>query len=163
MRVSLAGTIRPRERVDAEKTYLRSALRDIDDMAKAGRPLTDSALRAVHPRFSELQRKHGNELLPIGALTSGGNIASELITITFNNLSVSGGGSTEPVAKKLPASMTVERIKLVVKQLFNLDPSLQQLSLLVYKDAPPTLLDDDRATLNYYGAQDGAKIFINEA
>ena len=51
----------------------------------------------------------------------------------------------------------------MVKQLFGLDPNLQQLSLRVYKDSPPTMLDDDQATLSYYGAVDGGEIFINEA
>lgn len=157
------STVHARERLDAEKQYLRNSIRDVDELAKAGRPLSDAALLAMHPRYNELQLKHGGELLPMGTLNPGGNIASELLSVTFNNLSFAGGGSTEPTTKKLPASITVERLKLIVKQLFNLDPNLQQLSLLVYKDSPPTLLDDDQATLNYYGAQDGAKIFVNEA
>jgi len=157
------STVHARERLDAEKQYLRNAIRDVDELAKAGRPLSDTALLAIHPRYNELQLRHGGELLPMGSLNAGGNIASELLSVTFNNLSFAGGGSTEPVTKKLPASITVERLKLIVKQLFNLDPNLQQLSILVYKDSPPTLLDDDQATLNYYGAQDGAKIFVNEA
>lgn len=33
----------------------------------------------------------------------------------------------------------------------------------LYKDSPPTLLEDDLTSLNYYGAMDGAEIFINEA
>ena len=51
----------------------------------------------------------------------------------------------------------------MVKQLFGLDPGLQQLSLLIYKDAPPTLMEDDQGSLGYYGATNGAKIYINEA
>ena len=99
----------------------------------------------------------------MGSGTAGGNIASELLNITFQNMSFSGGSTNEPVLKKLPSSLSVEKLKLMVQQLFNLEPHLQMLSLLVYKDAPPTVLDDDQASLSYYGTQDGAKIFINEA
>jgi hypothetical protein len=86
----------------------------------------------------------------------------ELITITFRNLSFGSNGSLEPMSKKLPRSMMIEKIKLLVKQLFGLETRLQQLSLRVYKDAPPILLEDELATLGYYGAIDGAEIFINE-
>ena len=32
-----------------------------------------------------------------------------------------------------------------------------------YQDAPPVFMDDDQAPLAYYGAVNGADIFINEA
>ena len=48
----------------------------------------------------------------------------------------------------------------MVNQLFGLDPYLQQLSLRVYKDAPPTMSDDDQATLSYYGAVNGNEIMV---
>ena len=56
-------------------------------------------------------------------------------------------------------------MKSMVKQLFGLDPALQQLSLThkEYQDAPPVFMDDDQAPLAYYGAITGADIFINEA
>jgi hypothetical protein len=50
----------------------------------------------------------------------------------------------------------------MVKQLFGLDPRLQDLSLRVYKDSPPVLLEDEMGTLGYYGALDGAEVFVNE-
>jgi hypothetical protein len=33
----------------------------------------------------------------------------------------------------------------------------------LYKDSPPSLLEDDLTSLSYYGVFDGAEIFINEA
>ena len=153
-----------RERIDAEKIYLRGAIRAVEDAVNAGRPLAGSTLSELHPRYLELQALHGRDLLPMGqGAAAGGNIAADLITITFNNMTFSSNGNLEPVPKKLPSSLTISRLRLMVKQLFGLDPHLQQLSIRQYKDAVPTLLEDDQASLNYYGAIEGADIFINEA
>eukprot|EP00605_Chrysophyceae_sp_TOSAG23-4_P002946 GSChrysophyteH1.ASY1.ANO1.3244.1 assembled CDS len=155
--------VHPRERIDAEKVYLRSIHRDREDAAKSGHPLSEKTLNLKHPMFKKLEEKYGADLGPMASGTIGGNLASELLNITIQNLSFSGNASNEPVSKKLPASMTVEKLKAMVQQLFNLEPQLQLLSMLLYKDSPPTLLDDDQATLLYYGTQDGAKVFVNEA
>ncbi len=157
------STVHPRERMDAEKIYLRSIMRDGEAASKAGRPYSDSALLALHPRHTELQEKHGADLTPVRNEGGGGNIASELLKITFNNMSFAGGASNEPLVKKLPVSITVEKLKVMVQQLFNLEPALQLLSIQSYKDSPPSLLEDDYATLGYYGVQNGANIYINES
>ena len=120
-------------------------------------------LGTLHPRYPVIQMKYGADLLPMGKATGGSDIASNLISITFRNLSFGSGGSLEPLKKKLPSSITVNRLKVMVKQLFGLDPQLQQLSVRLYKDAVPILLDDEVSTLAYYGVIDGTEIFINEA
>ena len=127
--------------------------------------LTGNVLDVIsfHPRYPVIQSKYGADLLPMGKTTGGSDIASNLISITFRNLSFSSGGSLEPLKKKLPSSITVNRLKVMVKQLFGLDPQLQQLSVRLYKDAVPILLDDEVSTLGYYGVIDGTEIFINEA
>ena len=118
---------------------------------------------ALHPRYAVIHAQYGADLLPMGKLTGGSDIASNLIAVTFKNLSFGSGGSLEPLKKKLPSSITVNRLKVMVKQLFGLDHQLQLLSIRMYKDAPPILLDDEESTLSYYGVIDGAEIFINEA
>mmetsp|Transcript_21035 Transcript_21035/g.35273 ORF Transcript_21035/g.35273 Transcript_21035/m.35273 type:complete len:114 (+) Transcript_21035:1184-1525(+) len=109
-------------------------------------------------------KAYGADLVPISRASTGPmSMASELISVTFNNLSFIGNGSLEPVTKKLPRSLLISRLQMMVKAMFGLEPRLQQLSLRVHRDAPPVLLDDDKATLQYYGAVDGADIFVNEA
>ena len=157
------STINSRERMDSEKAYLRRAIRDVEDAAAAGMPLADSALNLLHPRYKELQSLHGADLLPMGTAMTGGNIAADLLTIILKNMSFSSAGSLEPIQKRLPGSLTVARLRVLVKQLFGLDPHLQQLSIRLYKDAVPTVLEDDQATLSYYGAIEGCELFINEA
>lgn len=154
-----------RERMDGEKGYLRSVMMDIDEAIKAGRPMSKEAISAKHPRYEELNSLHGEDVLVGGGSTTGGSMASELLTVTFLNLSFSSGGSLDPVTKKVPSSVSIMNMKMMVKQLFGLDPALQQLSWShkEYQDSPPVYMDDEQAPLAYYGAVDGADIFINEA
>ncbi|CAE7608408.1 unnamed protein product, partial [Symbiodinium microadriaticum] len=55
-------------------------------------------------------------------------------------------------------------VRLIVKQLFGVEPQKQLLSIRLDKGAVvPTLMDEDSATLRYYGAGDGAvDIFVND-
>lgn len=146
-----------RERVESEKNYLRclqyERTSESDNMIDAD----------LHPRYAELMAKYGADMVPSSkALVGPSNLASELVSVTIRNLSFASNGSLEPVTKKLPRSLPVSKLQLLVKQLFGLDPRLQQLSVRVFKDAPPTFLDDDKASLAYYGVVEGSEIFINE-
>jgi hypothetical protein len=106
------------------------------------------------------------DLLPMGnsSNNANSNIAADLVTIKFKNISFRSASSSsmEPLVKKLPSSLTVSKLKLMIKQLFNIDPHMQVLSIRPYKDSPPTLLDDDDTTLAYYGTVDNSEIFVNE-
>ena len=88
-------------------------------------------------------------------------MAADLVEITFTCLASSGSGS-EPVAKKVPRSITIGRLRSMLKQLFGVDPHMQQLAIRLDKDSLPTVLDDDDSTLAYYGAIDGSQIYVNE-
>lgn len=156
------SSISSRERNDAEKLYLRLVIRELEMADNEEEKI--SLIKEDNPRFNELHEQLAAELLPMGkAESSGGSIASDLISIIFKNLSFSSNGSLEPLHKKLPKTLSIARLRLMVKQLFGLEPRLQLLSMRIGKDAFPTVLDDDLATLQYYGAIDGAEIFINEA
>lgn len=146
-----------RERVESEKNYLRCLQYERTSES-------DSTIDAdLHPRYAELMVKYGADMVPSSkALVGPSNLASELVSVTIRNLSFASNGSLEPVTKKLPRSLPVSKLQLLVKQLFGLDPRLQQLSVRVFKDAPPTSLDDDKASLAYYGVVEGSEIFINE-
>lgn len=156
-----------RERSDAEKIYLRSIVREKNTaMQQHGRTEEDveRCLAVLHPRYRLLWEKYGADMIMpgTGGAVSGTGMANEMISITFKNLSFGSNGTLEPITKKLPKSLTVSKLRLLVKQLFGLEPRLQQLSIRVYKDSPPTLLDDEMSSLQYFGAIDGAEIFINE-
>lgn len=110
--------------------------------------------------------KYGADLVPASKESSAAphNLAAELVTVTFRNLSFGANGSLEPLQKKLPRSLTIARLRLLVKQLFGLEPRMQDLSLRAVKDGSvPVLLDDDKSNLMYYGVMEGAEIFVNDA
>merc|ERR1711918_329310 len=93
----------------------------------------------------------------------GGAMVNELLSVTFQNLAFGASSSSyEPITKNIPAFITVEKLKMMVKQIFNVDVQTQILSLRCYKDSPPNVMDDDTSTLAYYGCINGADIFINE-
>jgi tubulin-specific chaperone E len=150
--------IQGRERMDSEKSYLRRIIRERADIEAKVPDVT----ALPHPRYEELNGKYGADLLDFGDRGTGPTLASDLVNIVFKNLSFSGEGSMEPVTKKIPSSLTIGRLKMMVKQLFKLEPSVQQLSLRNYRDSPPQFLDDDGLTLAYLGAKDDSVIFINE-
>jgi hypothetical protein len=125
----------------------------------------DATVSVLHPRFVELKAKYESEMLPTaGGSISGaeaGTIAAELVSVTFKNVTVTSGGSNEPTTKKLPLSLTIAKLRGLVRQMFGVEQHLQQLSIRQYKDSPPTLLDDDDATLGYFGFCDGSELFVN--
>ena len=193
-----ASIIGPRERRDAEKSYMRDLFRSIKqynaslNTTHAVTTTTESLYTAhetssiasssnsssnsvaplhileLNPRFEELCAMYAADLQSLQGVASAdsGSIAADLLTIGLHFMSISSittSSDGQPIQKRLPASLTISKLRTVVKQLFGLDPHLQQLSIRLYKDAVPTVLDDDEATLAYYGADNGSDVFINEA
>lgn len=165
------SSISSKERTDAEKAYLRTMMHqkriiDHPDSSEGEKKKEEEdSFSLMNPRFAALSDLHGADLLPMGEGPGSGlaSMASDMVQVTLHNLSFAAGGSLEPVSRKLPASLKVERLRLMVKQLFGLETHQQQLSVRQYKGAVPTLLDQDSASIGYFGAVDGADIFINEA
>jgi hypothetical protein len=181
-----ASTISVRERRDAEKSYLRDIFRSIrqananvDSSSAAGGGSATAAVASVdslevpqsiideNPRLRELRELYAADLASLQGSTTAeaGSISSDLISVGLHFISVSASISADGgnVTKKLPSTLSIGRLRTVIKQLFGLDPHLQQLSIRLYKDAVPTVLDDDEASLAYYGADNGSDIYINEA
>jgi tubulin-specific chaperone E len=175
------STVSPKERIDAEKYYLRKIFRQKSQLESGGNYVTESGVvygqeilannffeNFVHPKYQNLFEKYGEELLSSGSGGQAGtgpqNMASEMVTIRIHNLVFScGNGMMEPVEKKIPGSLTVERLRLMIKQIYGIEPRAQNLSIRQDKRAMPTLMDDDAATLRYYGVIEASEIFVNEA
>jgi tubulin-specific chaperone E len=171
-----ASPITPKERIDAERAYLRKMLRQKQSLERGERVESDTGglidrsvlengeFEVLHPRYTGLFGQYGEEIATSMSSSTGGmqTLASEMILVTLHNLSFSGNGSLEPVQKRLPASLTVDKLRLLVKQLYRVEPRLQRLSIRQYKNAMPVLMDDDDASIRYYGAIDSSDIFINE-
>ena len=80
-----------RERQDAERAYLRAIAREHPDPSS-----TPSS--AVHPRYTELMEKYGQDMPPAGGVFHkvGSTLSSELVSVTLCNLTFSSGGSLQP-------------------------------------------------------------------
>ncbi len=114
----------------------------------------------AHPRFEELSALFDKDILVMMGKgdQNGLSLAAGMIQVTFLNMSMTGSGPSEPVTKKILNSVTISRLKLMVKQIFNLSPHVQLLSIRQYKGADmPTLLEDDQESLLFYGGIDGAE------
>jgi hypothetical protein len=155
--------VSPRERLDAEKSYVRMTLLE---KSKVQGPEEEASFSAQHPRFVDLSAKYATEFAASSAVAdTGSSMVSDMVNVTIHNVSFSSasGRQHEPITRKLPSSLTISRFKLIIKQVFGLDPFVQQLSFRDYKDSVPTMLDDDEATLRYFGVSDGSHIYVNEA
>ena len=168
------SSISERERREAEKTYLRSiiksSLKEQEKRPKNDPKIPENGSKTdeeyislnEHPRYKELILKYGDDTSFNTIFTSINTvkgIAGDLIEITFKCIN---GAFDQPVVKKIPSTITIIRLKMMLKQLFLIEPDLQQLSMRTDKESFPTVLDDDESTLAYYGIIDGAEVFINE-
>ena len=95
---SLVGT---KERIEAEKAYVRRVMRELaqatDDGAVPGD--AEHALHAAHPQYERLAALHGASVSAAAGGT--GALAGDLITITLQSLGASSA-TCEPQQKKLP-------------------------------------------------------------
>ncbi|CAM9849958.1 unnamed protein product [Ascophyllum nodosum] len=165
----------PRERMDAEKTYLRGILQELDRAQRrpdrGGEGLSkEEAERQVsgrHSRYRELWALHGESVAMLGRGSAAGegkgnsSMASSMVQVTLTSLA-SASCTMEPLKKRLPASMTVGKLKQMCKRLFKVDTDQQILS---YRPEPASLLstlDDDDKPLSYFGVVHGSEVLMNE-
>ena len=173
------SAVNTRERVESEKSYLRRIFRErssenttATEVVKLNEELNGNnnnnnnnnnrASEVNHPRFDELYAMYREQMLDFGKAQENGTIASDLVSITFKNLTLSSSDGMELNTKKLPLSTSVSRLKMIVKGMYKVDIPVQQLSIRTYRDAPPVFLDDDESTLGYVGAVNGSFIYVNE-
>eukprot|EP00741_Cyanophora_paradoxa_P000884 tig00000448_g854.t1 len=117
---------------------------------------------APHPRLRRLIELHGAPDASAKAGGSGapaGPLSDSILSVTL----VSRATEARPVARKLPASMTVAKLKVLMQQLFKVEARRQR---LFYRDSPETPfrveLEEELKDLSYYGAGDGGEIALEE-
>eukprot|EP01027_Heterolobosea_sp_BB2_P009865 GEZU01014523.1.p1 GENE.GEZU01014523.1~~GEZU01014523.1.p1 ORF type:complete len:344 (+),score=111.26 GEZU01014523.1:305-1336(+) len=165
--VTLNGSVvRPKERDDAEKYYLKQCAAELQQQY-ACNP-ADPEFKTAHPRYAELVQKHGDPMEALAGAQSAaeaqGSFAKDLVSVTLRSMSASTSGGAMEATRKLPTStMTVQKLKQMCQRLFKLDPSLQRLYYRESRDNPiPDALDDDFKLLSYYGIKDGGEIIMEE-
>jgi hypothetical protein len=165
------SVVRPKEREDAEKLYLKQV---VVETIKQHPELSPEALKDIatlpvalhlHPRYKELLTTHGAPALAaslIGGKDSANTLIDEVISLKMRS-NLAANPSETALTKKLPATMQLGQLKTIIAKLFKTDSERIQLQLIT-SDSPimPTLMDDDLNSLSYYGATEGAEIIVQD-
>lgn len=160
-----ASSISQTERIEAERRYVSLVTHMIKRCKLEGSAATtnEEELLSEHPRYAELVEKHKNLVVfSKNGGEKGESLASSIYNVTIRSLAPPSC-TMEPVTKRLPGTLNVERLKALCSRIFGLDYDL--ISLLFRTDAQDSLpveMEDDDKTLNYYGLCDGAEILMNE-
>lgn len=181
-----SSDVRVRERVDAEKIYIKSTLSDAvasEKKEKDGGDAEDEESRSwpesirkllsvstrrnllrENARILELITRHGlPPSLRAGANRSGGERIQGMVSLVLRSMATVSI-SKEPRSQRLPIRMRIGDVKRLCARLLKVDASRQ---ILKYREADdfavPTDLDDDASTLAYYGVADGGTIFIHDS
>ena len=144
------SSISAKERAEAERRYIKNVARDLlfvsppaengavvastngsgeSESAQQDGSNNKDAILVMHPLFDELVKKHGESMISVTsskALSGGGKLANDTISVTIRSLAPSSC-TMEPLRKRLPGSMKVERLKIMCSRAFQLDTDLQML------------------------------------
>jgi len=121
-----ASNVEERERTEAEKRYLRIAMRELSIKERDATDLSEARGQVLksHPRFGALSEAHAAAMAAMsGGINSGGNqqaMASDTINVTVRSLA-SASCTMECMSKRLPGSLTVARLKVMCKVRWNDD------------------------------------------
>lgn len=136
--------VKDRERKDSEIRYVRFVMTTMQGKS-------EEEIAREHPRFAELKARHdiSDERWPVG-VTGPQKMAAGLLSITLTCVGASAGEKA-PITKKLPATTTVGKLKLLCQGFFKLTPIKQRLFLQEQGSPIPTPLSDDMETLGDLG------------
>merc|ERR1711937_907517 len=85
-----------------------------------------------------------------------------IYNITIKSMAASSC-TTDPIVRRLPRTMNVERMKAMCSRVFDIDFDLIRLRFRTDKvDSLPIEMEDDCRTLDYYGLCDGGEILVDE-
>lgn len=105
----------------------------------------------LHPRFSSLLKVYG---APIEAPQP---IKNRLVTV---EILAPQDPERSPIRKRLPATMSVEKLKALVMQLYPRRGARVQLSHACAEQSKESSLDRELQDLNYYSVSDGSRIYV---
>ncbi|XP_043693544.1 tubulin-folding cofactor E-like [Telopea speciosissima] len=142
-----------RERKESEIRYVRFVMTKMQ-----GNP---EEIKKLHPRFVELKQLHGidDEKQSVGA-AGPQKMAAGLLSLTLKCVGASLG-EKPPLTKKLPATTTVGKLKVLCESFFKLKSFKLKLFLQEEGSPMPLLLDDEMDSLIELGAGNEATILID--
>ncbi len=156
-----ASRISMDERNDAERRYVTL----ISNAIQKGNFGEDEKIKFLekHPRYLELTEKHKSLTIYLkNKMDKGANLATSIYNITIKSMAASSC-TMEPIVRRLPGTMNVERMKALCSRAFNIDYDI--ISLRYRTDTAGSLpieMEDDSQTIDYYGLCDGAEVLVDE-
>ncbi len=155
--------IRPGERQDAELAYLRLVTDEIAEAKQgvAGEGEQKSAAAEVvmekHPKFSSLVAKYGELTASKPSLSQGTTLSSSMVELVF----ILGA---KKVKKKVPATLTIGRLKPLVERVLKIKLGHQCLSLVDPLNSANSedVTSQDGKELGFYGVMNGWQIKVGE-
>ncbi|CAI0556484.1 unnamed protein product, partial [Linum tenue] len=146
--------VRVRDRKECEIRYVRLVMSQLHDKP--------DEIKKLHPRFSELKRLHGIEDERPSTVAAGPQkMAAGLLSVTLKCVGASMG-EKDPITKKLPASTTVGKLKILCEIFFKLRSVKPKLYLEEESSPLPQLLDEEMASLVDVGVGNGSTILVDE-
>lgn len=139
------ASVRKKERMDAELFYLQRGLAESAEVRETSYPLVES-----------LKAKYAGVVLTQG---TGANASAAHVML---RLRFRMDGKAEEV-KTVPSSLHVEKLKALIKTIFDVEPSKQHVSFSAADlggFAPPIALDNDLQSLAYFGVGSDAVIHV---
>jgi tubulin-specific chaperone E len=120
------------------------------------------AVAANHPRLKALLGSYGELSVSVSRKTGDGTMGDDLIEVTLVCVAASAGEKA-PVTKKVPASLSVAKLKLLCEKLFKVSVHKQKLFHKDVDAAHPELLEPDDYDVAYLGVKDGSRVLVEEA
>lgn len=143
-----------RERKESEIRYVRLVMSKLHD--------NPEEIKRLHPRFGELKEFHGIEdERPSTGSAGDQKMSSGLISIILKCVAASIG-EKPLLTKKLPASTTVGKLKILCESFFKLKSIKPKLFLQEEGSPLPLLLDDEMASLMDLGIGNESTILVDD-
>lgn len=153
--------INSEDRKAAERDYVRSFA---EAFAAAKEPQANETFVKQHPRFAELLSAFPDLEGRFGRSATCEPVQSQLVSLTFRlDIAAVPKGALEQVSRKLPRSMTVDKVKALAQRLLKLGTGSVRLSYVLNSGSDDRVyLDNELRTLAYYDVtQNGTVIFVS--
>lgn len=146
--------VKPREQKESEIRYVRLVMSKLHD--------NQEDIRRCHPRFNELKSLHGIEdERPSNGAAGPQKMGSGLLTVTLKCVGASMG-EKPPLTKKLPATTTVGKLKILCESFFKLKSIKLKLFLQEEGSPLPVLLDNEMESLLDVGVGNESTVLVDE-
>ncbi|KAG8347283.1 Ubiquitin like domain [Trypanosoma vivax] len=159
------GQVRPKERTDSEIFYVQRGLA-AQEQEQRKEPDTEAKVANTtvlsYPLLEALREKHKDVIMAIyreGETASHDGTSHMMLHLTLRC------DGFEEAKKKVPSSLTVGKLKALVRAVFSVTPDNQRLAFTTGDSGvveSPVALDNELQSLAFYGVCDGAVVIVTD-